>query len=79
MMKDTKINCDILNEIDYYTKNYPDNSSVLSRIRASLQEIAIKKNEKYSLVFVAEKGKGKTTIINYLLGLNYDKEKIKER
>lgn len=79
MMKDTKINCDILNEIDYYTKNYPDNSSVLSRIRASLQEIAIKKNEKYSLVFVAEKGKGKTTIINYLLGLNYDKEKIKEK
>ncbi|MFR5265209.1 hypothetical protein [Clostridium sp.] len=67
------------NEIDNYINLYPDKSNVLSRIKDEINFIDRKLNKKCSLVFLAEKGAGKTTIIDYLLDLNYEKEKINEK
>ena len=60
---------DLNNEIDYYIENYPDNAAVLKRIKDKITTINKQLSEDYSLVFMAEKGAGKTTTIGFLLGL----------
>lgn len=66
-------------EIDYYIENYPDNSAVLKRIKDRINQVEKQLKDQYSLVFMAEKGAGKTTIIDFLLGLTQEKEKINEK
>lgn len=67
------------NEIDYYIENYPDNAAVLKRIKDKINTINKQLNEDYSLVFMAEKGAGKTTTIGFLLGLTQRKQKTNEK
>lgn len=70
---------DLNNEIDYYIENYPDNAAVLKRIKDKINTINKQLNEDYSLVFMAEKGAGKTTTIGFLLGLTQRKQKTNEK
>ena len=70
---------DLNNEIDYYIENYPDNAAVLKRIKDKINTINKQLNEDYSLVFMAEKGAGKTTTIVFLLGLTQRKQKTNEK
>ena len=63
-------------EIDFYINNYPENSNVLERIKSTVNEIDKKLHSQYSLFFLAEKGAGKTTIIDYLMDLIYEKQKV---
>lgn len=66
-------------EIDYYIDNYPDNAIVLKRIKNKINQLQKQLEEQYSLVFMAEKGAGKTTTIDFLLGLTQEKQKINEK
>lgn len=66
-------------EIDYYIDNYPENAPVLKRIKDKINQIEKQLQEQYSLVFMAEKGAGKTTTIDFLLGLTQEKQKINEK
>lgn len=70
---------DLNNEIDYYIENYTDNAAVLKRIKDKINTINKQLNEDYSLVFMAEKGAGKTTTIGFLLGLTQRKQKTNEK
>lgn len=65
----------MINEINDYKKKYPDKSNEFNRYLESAEDLNKKINQPYSLVFIAEKGTGKTTLINFLLGLNYESEK----
>ena len=47
-------------EIDYYIDNYPDNAPVLKRIKDKINQVEKQLKEQYSLVFMAEKGAGKS-------------------
>ena len=67
------------NEIDYYIENYPDNAAVLKRIKDKIINIEKQLKEEYSLVFMAEKGAGKTTTIDFLLGLTFERSKTNEK
>ena len=66
-------------EIDYYIDNYPDNAPVLKRIKEKINKVEKQLEEQYSLVFMAEKGAGKTTTIDFLLGLTQEKQKMNEK
>ena len=66
-------------EIDYYIDNYPDNAPVLKRIKDKINQVEKQLKEQYSLVFMAEKGAGKTTTIDFLLGLTQEKQKVNEK
>lgn len=66
-------------EIDYYIENYPDNAAVLKRIKDKINQVEKQLKDQYSLVFMAEKGAGKTTTIDFLLGLTQEKQKINEK
>lgn len=66
-------------EIDFYINNYLENSNVLKRIKSAVNEIDEKLSSQYSLVFIAEKGAGKTTVIDYFMDLIYEKEKINDK
>lgn len=66
-------------EIDYYIENYPDNAPVLKRIKDKINQVEKQLKDQYSLVFMAEKGAGKTTTIDFLLGLTQEKQKINEK
>lgn len=66
-------------EIDYYIDNYPENAPVLKRIKEKINQVEKQLQEQYSLVFMAEKGAGKTTTIDFLLGLTQEKQKINEK
>ena len=59
-------------EIDYYIDNCPENAPVLKRIKDKINQIEKQLQEQYSLVFMAEKGAGKTTTIDFLLGLTQE-------
>lgn len=48
-------------EINYYIYNYPDNAPVLKRIKDKINQVEKQLQDKYSLVFMAEKGAGATT------------------
>lgn len=66
-------------EIDYYIDNYPENAAVLRRIKDKINQVEKQLEEQYSLVFMAEKGAGKTTTIDFLLGLTQEKQKVNEK
>lgn len=66
-------------EINYYIDNYPENAIVLSKIKERINKIENQLKEEYSLIFMAEKGAGKTTTIDFLLGLTYEREKVNEK
>lgn len=66
-------------DIDFYIRNYEESSVVLRRIQEQVNKIYDQIIGTYSLVFIAEKGAGKTTTLDYLLGLTVDKEKINEK
>ena len=66
-------------EIDYYIDSYPENALVLKRIKGKINQIEKQLQEQYSLVFMAEKGAGKTTTIDFLLALTQEKQKINEK
>lgn len=70
---------EINSEIDYFIENYPDNGAVLKRIKEKINHLQVQLDDEYSLVFMAEKGAGKTTIIDFLLGLTFEKHKTNEK
>ncbi|MFR9240271.1 MAG: hypothetical protein ACLVKE_06060 [Clostridium baratii] len=65
----------ILLEIKELIKNHPEHKGVLSKIRQELIENNNKLMQSYEVVLIADKGTGKTTIINNLLNLNFEKIK----
>lgn len=66
-------------DIDFYIRNYEESGIVLRRIQNQANKIYNQIAGKYALVFIAEKGAGKTTILDYLLGLTIEKEKTNEK
>ncbi|WP_419749153.1 hypothetical protein [Terrisporobacter petrolearius] len=66
-------------EIDRYIEGYPKNSAILSKIKQRINELQDKLEEECSLVFIADKGAGKTTAIDFILGLIVEREKINKK
>ncbi|WP_194189529.1 hypothetical protein [Clostridium chrysemydis] len=62
-------------EIENLINNYPEHSCILSKIKEELKDIDLKLNQNYKIILIADKGIGKTTIINLLLNLNFEKIK----
>lgn len=67
---------DLINEIEQLIKQYPDSANELKSYSKQWLELQQRLNQEQSLVFIAEKGVGKTTLINFILGLNYSTEKL---
>lgn len=67
---------DLINEIEQLIKQYPDSANELKSYSKQWLELQRRLNQEQSLVFIAEKGVGKTTLINFILGLNYSTEKL---
>lgn len=66
----------LINEIEEYTRKYPDSANELRGYSEQFLELQQRLTQEKSLVFIAEKGVGKTTLINFILGLNYKTEKL---
>ena len=66
-------------EIDSYINNYEENSNVLTKIKERINELNKNLEKECSLVFLADKGSGKTTIIDCMTGLTLEKEKTNEK
>ncbi|EKQ57730.1 MULTISPECIES: hypothetical protein [Clostridium] len=70
--------CEILkfiDEMEKYRQAGGKRSQNIGNILKRTLEIKDLINEKFALVFVTDKGIGKTSIINYLLDLSYEREK----
>ena len=70
---------EIFDEIDIYVENDVENAQTLLKLKDKLNEIKKKMEKENSLVFVAEKGAGKTTIIDYITNLTFEREKEKKK
>lgn len=57
---------------------YPEKKNILTDIRDELIKLEKQSKEEVNLIFIAEKGAGKTTIISQLLGLTLEVEKTNE-
>lgn len=66
-------------EIDRYIEDYPENKAILSKIKQRNNELHNKLAEECSLVFIADKGAGKTTTIDFILGLTVEREKVNKK
>lgn len=80
-MNDSKVKKveDILNEIKYYMDKYPDNGKMLNGLHEQFVNICKQLNEEYNITFLAEKGAGKTTILDFLLSLNLPAQKLNKK
>ncbi|MBS5822257.1 MAG: hypothetical protein KID00_00110 [Clostridium argentinense] len=73
MNKDNILN--LIDEMKTYQENNGKRSKSIDNSLKRIIEIQKLLNEKFSLVFVTDKGIGKTSIINYILDLVYEREK----
>lgn len=69
----------IIQDIEEYILYNKEHEIVLRRIQNRIKELSQQLEEDFSLVFMAEKGAGKTTTIDFLLGLTYENKKVNEK
>lgn len=69
----------LIEEMKYYIESDGEKSKKVANILKRVKEIQELLSEKFSLVFVADKGVGKTSIINYILELTYERERKTKR
>ena len=64
----------LINGMRYYKENGGERSQKVGKILKRVIEIQNLLSGKFALVFITDKGIGKTSIINYMLDLMYEKE-----